>query len=117
MRGALSLPGGHAHAYPRGAVRPAPLPPSAPVGEAAVRVSIVIPCLNEAQTIAECVRRARRALDANAIDGEVIVADNGSNWYMSGAPDPRWNDSELATLSSVKGSNFEVVQMGTIVAP
>jgi hypothetical protein len=45
----------------------------------------------------------------------MIVADNGSNWYISGAPDPRWNDSELATLSAVKGSNFEVVQMGTIV--
>ena len=45
----------------------------------------------------------------------MIVADNGSNWYVSGAPDPRWNDNELATLSSVKGSNFEVVQMGTIV--
>jgi hypothetical protein len=47
----------------------------------------------------------------------MIVADNGSNWYISGAPDPRWNDSELATLSGIKGSNFEVVQMGTIVTP
>ena len=45
----------------------------------------------------------------------LIVADNGSNWYISGAPDPRWNDSELATLSRVKGSDFEVVQMGTVV--
>jgi len=45
----------------------------------------------------------------------MILADNGSNWYISGAPDPRWNDSELATLSSIKGTNFEVVQMGTIV--
>jgi hypothetical protein len=40
----------------------------------------------------------------------MIVADNGSNWYVSGAPDPRWNDDELSALSSVKGSNFEVVQ-------
>lgn len=45
----------------------------------------------------------------------LILADNGSNWYISGAPDPRWNDSELSTLSSVKGSDFEVVQMGAIV--
>jgi glycosyltransferase involved in cell wall biosynthesis len=44
----------------------------------APRVSIVIPCLNEAGTIEECVRRARHALDANNITGEVIVADNGS---------------------------------------
>lgn len=45
----------------------------------------------------------------------MMVADNGSNWFISGAPDPRWNDNELSTLSAVKGSNFEVVQMGTIV--
>jgi len=45
----------------------------------------------------------------------MIVADNGSNWYFSGAPDPRWNDDELNSLKTIKGSNFEVVQIGTIV--
>ena len=45
----------------------------------------------------------------------MILADNGSNWYISGAPDPRWDDNELSTLKTIKGSNFEVVQMGTIV--
>ena len=45
----------------------------------------------------------------------LILADNGSNWYISGAPDPRWNDSELNTLKNIKGSDFEVVQMGAIV--
>ncbi len=45
----------------------------------------------------------------------MLLADNGSNWYLSGAPDPRWNDDELQTLRSLKGSDFEVVQMGTIV--
>jgi hypothetical protein len=45
----------------------------------------------------------------------MIVADNGSNWYISGAPDPRWSDSDLHTLGTIKGSDFEVVQMGTIV--
>lgn len=47
----------------------------------------------------------------------MMVADNGSNWYISGAPDPRWNDDELSTLKTIKGSSFEVVQMGTIVTP
>ncbi len=47
----------------------------------------------------------------------MFVADNGSNWYISGAPDPRWNDDELATLSSVKGSNFEAVETGAIIKP
>ena len=45
----------------------------------------------------------------------MIVADNGSNWYISGAPDTRWNDAELNTLKQVQGSNFEVVRMGTVV--
>jgi Glycosyl transferase family 2 len=50
------------------------------LGEGApFRVSVVIPCLNEAETIATCVGRARQALDANGIDGEVVVVDNGSN--------------------------------------
>lgn len=44
----------------------------------------------------------------------MILADNGSDWYLSGAPDPRWNDDDLRTLRSVKGSDFEVVQMGTV---
>ena len=45
----------------------------------------------------------------------MMLADNGSNWYISGAPDPRWNDGELNTLKAIKGSDFEVVRMGTIV--
>jgi hypothetical protein len=45
----------------------------------------------------------------------MILADNGSNWFVSGAPDPRWNDGELNTLKALKGSDFEVVKMGTVV--
>jgi hypothetical protein len=45
----------------------------------------------------------------------MFLADNGSNWYISGAPDPRWSDNELNALKTIAGSNFEVVQMGTIV--
>src|SRR5689334_3693858 len=41
-------------------------------------VSVVIPCLNEAETITECVTRARAALEGNGLHGEVVVADNGS---------------------------------------
>ena len=43
-----------------------------------MRLSVVIPCLNEAETIAECVQEARAALDANDLPGEVIVVDNAS---------------------------------------
>lgn len=45
----------------------------------------------------------------------MLLADNGSGWYVSGAPDPRWSDDELATLSRVRSTDFEVVRMGTIV--
>jgi hypothetical protein len=45
----------------------------------------------------------------------MILADNGSNWYVSGAPDSRWNDSELNTLKALKGLDFEVVKMGAVV--
>jgi glycosyltransferase involved in cell wall biosynthesis len=44
----------------------------------ALEVSIVMPCLNEADTLAVCLRKARRALENDGIAGEVIVADNGS---------------------------------------
>ncbi len=39
----------------------------------------------------------------------IILADNGSNWYISGAPDPRWDDDMLSQLSGVRGSDFEAV--------
>jgi glycosyltransferase involved in cell wall biosynthesis len=42
------------------------------------RVSVLIPCLDEAETIAECVASARDVLNENGFDGEVIVVDNGS---------------------------------------
>lgn len=40
----------------------------------------------------------------------MILADNGSNWYVTGTHDPLWDDDELSVLSQVKGSDFEVVQ-------
>lgn len=45
----------------------------------------------------------------------MFLADNGSDWYVTGAPDPRWSDEQLATLRGVRGQDFEVVQMGEIV--
>src|SRR5215213_3025661 len=41
-------------------------------------VSVVIPCLNEAETIGECVTRARKAIDDGGLSGEVVVVDNNS---------------------------------------
>jgi glycosyltransferase involved in cell wall biosynthesis len=44
----------------------------------APELSVVMPCLDEADTLATCLTKARRALDEAGIDGEIIVADNGS---------------------------------------
>jgi glycosyltransferase involved in cell wall biosynthesis len=41
-------------------------------------VSVIMPCLDEAESVAECVRRARFALERHEIAGEIIVVDNGS---------------------------------------
>src|SRR3981081_109064 len=43
-----------------------------------LELSIVMPCLNEAATVADCVTQSREALPRHGISGEVVVADNGS---------------------------------------
>ena len=44
----------------------------------------------------------------------MFVADNGGNWFITGAPDPRWDDEELSLIRRVKGRDFEVVRMGPL---
>jgi glycosyltransferase involved in cell wall biosynthesis len=44
-----------------------------------VELTILMPCLNEAETVVACVRKARGFLDRTGIEGEVVVADNGSS--------------------------------------
>jgi hypothetical protein len=45
----------------------------------------------------------------------MMVADNGSSWYISGSTDPRWDDNNLNELKSVPGSAFQVVETGPIL--
>jgi hypothetical protein len=47
----------------------------------------------------------------------LILADNGSGIFVSGAPDDRWNNTNLNLLKQITASNFEVVQTGTIFTP
>lgn len=63
--------------------------------------------------IAEFPRNAQIILVALKKYG-MLLADNGSDWFISGAPDPRWNDRDLATLKRVKGRNFECVYTGPL---
>jgi len=57
--------------------------------------------------------QARVVLEALKRYG-MVVADNGSSWYISGAPDAHWNNDDLHTLGRVKGSDFEVVDPAAI---
>jgi hypothetical protein len=61
-------------------------------------------------------RQARIVLRALKRYG-VILADNGSSWYVSGAPDPRWSNDQLHTLHQVPGSAFEVVDSSKLPHP
>lgn len=45
----------------------------------------------------------------------MILADNGSDLFISGAPDPRSNNGELHALKKVKGSDLEIVKMGVAI--
>ena len=53
-------------------------------------------------------RQTRIVLQALKTYG-MILADNGSNWYISGAPDPHWSNDALHTIGRITGSDFEVV--------
>ena len=44
----------------------------------------------------------------------MFVADNGSNWFISGTTDTRWNDADLDQLKTVPGSAFEAVATGPV---
>lgn len=61
------------------AAQTTPASPSETDGSATTLVSVVIPCLNEAENIEVCVQAARAAIDGMAIDGEVLVVDNASD--------------------------------------
>ena len=45
----------------------------------------------------------------------MFLADNGSSWYLSGAPDPRWSDDELHQIQQLHGSDFEAVDETSLI--
>ncbi len=72
--------------------------------------------------------RLKAAFDVSPFSAEVqvilralkkygmILADNGSSWYISGVPDPRWNNDKLVNeLRQVTGSNFEAVDQSSLM--
>jgi hypothetical protein len=61
-------------------------------------------------------KESKAILQALKIYG-MFMADNGSNWFMSGAPDDRWPSAVSSELATVKGSSFEVLRMDGLVVP
>ncbi len=70
--------------------------------------------------------RLKRSFDLSRFQGQtrvilealqrygLMTADTGTNWYISGAPDPRWDPDDLDALAEVPGSAFEVVDTGPV---
>jgi hypothetical protein len=58
---------------------------------------------------------AARVIATTMKEYGLIVADNGSNWYISGTSDSRWDDEELDALKAIPGSAFEVVRSSAAV--
>ena len=58
-------------------------------------------------------RQARIVLEALKRYG-MILADNGSSWYVTGAPSPGWSNDDLHTLGRVHGSDFDVVDASSL---
>ncbi len=84
-----------------------------------IELSIVLPCLNEAETVAQCVSKAVRWLADNGVSGEVIVADNGST---DGSPElamaagaevvsVRWKGYGNALLHGIRAARGTYVLM------
>ena len=58
-------------------------------------------------------KQARTVLQALKTYG-MILADNGSSWYISGAPNPKWSNDDLHTLGRITGADFEVVDTSSL---
>ncbi|HZT94155.1 MAG TPA: hypothetical protein VE985_06750, partial [Gaiellaceae bacterium] len=72
--------------------------------------------LKASVNVASFPRQARVVLRALQRYG-MILADNGSPWYVSGAPDPHWSNDALHTLGRLTGADFEVVDTSSLPQP
>lgn len=72
--------------------------------------------LKSSVNIASFPKQSRVVLTALRRYG-MILADNGSPWYVSGAPDSRWDNDDLHSLGDLRGSDFEVVDTSSLPRP
>jgi len=103
----LPRPGGAAAAAPS----PTPAPEASDSASLAPEISVVMPCLNESSTLAGCIAQIQATLAAQCIDGEVIVADNGSTDGSQAIA-----EAMGARLVAVPGPGYGSALMGGIAA-
>jgi hypothetical protein len=72
--------------------------------------------LKASVNVASFPRQARIVLRALQRYG-MILADNGSPWYISGAPSRRWSNDDLHSLGRLTGADFEVVDTSSLPEP
>ena len=72
-----------------------------------MELTILMPCLNEAETLAVCIRKARAFLEKNNIDGEVLIADNGST---DGSADIAAAEGARVVHAPVKGDGSALIK-------
>ena len=72
-----------------------------------MELTILMPCLNEAETLAVCIRKARAFLEKNNIDGEVLISDNGST---DGSADIAAAEGARVVHAPVKGYGSALIK-------
>lgn len=72
-----------------------------------MELTILMPCLNEAETLALCIRKARAFLEKNNIDGEVLISDNGST---DGSADIAEAEGARVVHAPVKGYGSALIK-------
>ena len=72
-----------------------------------MELTILMPCLNEAETLAVCIRKAKTFLEENQIDGEVLVSDNGSSDGSAGIAE---REGARVVFEPVKGYGSTLIK-------
>ena len=99
----------HAYVYPARHYASSSSDPSLPPMGLRVRLKASV-------SIASFPRQARVVLRALQRYG-MILADNGSPWYVSGAPNRHWSNDALHSLGRLTGADFEVVDTSSLPEP
>ena len=99
----------HAYVYPARHYASSSTDPSLPPMGLRVRLKASV-------DISGFPRQARIVLQALKTYG-MILADNGSSWYISGAPNPHWSNDDLHSIGRITGADFEVVDTSSLPHP